>query len=70
MVRFVSMGDKKLEIIAKTIIDLGKAMFITGLASKFFNTLVSSPVVGFFIWISSIIVIIIGIIIHPNGGKT
>ena len=63
------MGDRKLEIIAKTIIDLGKAMFIAGLASKFFNGLVTNAAVGFIIWISSFILIIIGIIIHPNGAK-
>ena len=61
------MGDKKLEIIAKTIIDIGKAVFVAGIISNFFEKFSLELRIGLlaFSWTC----MIIGIVIHPNGGN-
>ena len=61
------MGDKKLEIIAKIIIDIGKALFVAGIISNFFEKFSLELRIGLFIF--SIGCMVIGIFIHPNGGK-
>ncbi len=61
------LQDTKIEFIAKTITDLGKAIFVVGLASYFFEKF---P----FVWritisILSIIFIFAGIFFYPERGE-
>ena len=56
--------EKKIEFIAKTITDLGKAIFVVGLASYFFEKFpflsrIAIPII-------SVIFIVIGILIFPE----
>ena len=67
MVSFISMGDRKLEIIAKTLIDIGKAIFIAGIISNFFEKFSVGIRIGLFVF--SFFCIALGLYIHPNGGK-
>lgn len=58
--------ERRIEFIAKTITDLGKAIFVVGLASYFFERF---P----FIWritvtILSVLFIFAGILIYPEEG--
>ena len=61
------LQERKIEFIAKTTTDLGKAIFVVGLASYFFEKF---P----FIWrmlisIISILFIFVGIVIYPERGE-
>jgi len=60
-------SDRKIEFIAKTITELGKAIFVVGLASAFFEKF---PF-GWRVTISavSVLLIVVGIVIYPGGGK-
>jgi len=67
MIGFILISNKKLEIIAKTILDLGKAIFIAGIVSNFFDKFPLALRIGLFAF--SLICVTIGIFIHPNGDE-
>ncbi len=60
-------SERKIEFIAKTITDLGKAIFVVGLASAFFEKFPLGWRVT--IGMASVILIFAGIVIYPGGGK-
>ena len=60
------MGERKLEFIAKTFNDIGKAVFVAGLVSNFFPNLpIKHRVV---VGILSFVFMAVSILIHPGGG--
>jgi len=62
------MGNRKIEFIAKTLNDIGKAVFVAGLVSNFFPNLpmMFRAIVG----ILSLIFILTSIFLYPSGDKT
>lgn len=62
-----SLTEKKIEFIAKTATDLGKALIILGFASVFFEKF---PIhLRIFFSLSSFALLVLGIFIFPGGGE-
>ena len=60
------MSEHKLEFIANTFNDIGKAVFVAGLISNFFPTLPMQQRIS--IGILSFVFMAVSILIHPNRG--
>ena len=61
------LKEGKIEFIAKTITDLGKAIFVVGLASQFFEKFRFGW--RFTISVMSIVLMVAGIVLYPEGGE-
>ena len=61
-----SSQGRRVEFIAKTLTDLGKAILVVGLASYFFEKF--SPLWRVVFTISSVVLIVIGILLYPAEG--
>ena len=62
----LSLGERKLEFIAKTFNDIGKAVFVAGLVSNFFPNLPTEHRVV--IGVLSFVFMAVSILMYPNEG--